>query len=223
MARRLARSPRRPAADSKQRILAAASTLFAERGFAATSVDRIAARARLNKAMIYYHFHSKQALYRAVLREILALMGSHVATIDATADTPLDKLDRFVATFVAQGAAHPHFAPIMLREVAEGGRRLDEDTYSAMARIVRTITGIVDQGRATGQFEPVDPILLYLTTVWPIMVYLATSPMRHAIARVARFDVHRLDADRFVRHVQLVNRRAVLPANAPHTPTGARS
>ena len=223
MARRPARSPRRPAPDSKQRILTAAAALFAERGFAATSVDRIAARARLNKAMIYYHFHSKHALYRAVLRELFALVGGQLAAIDATNAAPIDKLDHFVATFVTQGQLHPHFAPILLREVAEGGRRLDEETYTAMSRVVRTVTGIVEQGRADGAFEHVDPILLYLTTVWPIMVYLATSPIRHAIARVAHFDPARLDADRFVSHLQQINRRAVLPAGPVVTPAGVTS
>ena len=68
-----------------------------------------------------------------------------------------------------------------------------------MVRVVRAMTGIVDEGRAAGQFGPVDPILLYLTTVWPIVVYLATTPIRSAIARVAHFDVRRLDPDRFIR------------------------
>lgn len=212
-ARARPRTPRTPAPDSRQRILTAATALFAQRGFAATSVDRIAARAALNKAMIYYHFHSKQALYRAVLRETFVLISQQLDTIAASQLPPADKLDRFVAAFVTLGSAHPHFAPIMLREVVEGGRRLDEETYTAMHQIVRTITGIVEAGQRAGEFERVDPLLLYLTTVWPIMVYLATSPIRNAFARVARFDAARLDPERFIAHVQRMNRRAVMPVS----------
>ena len=219
-------APRRASAphapqDSRARILAAATAEFALRGFAATTVDRIAAHARFNKAMIYYHFASKQGLYRAVLRDIFTTMGDHLVRI---ADEPLppdQKLDRFVATFVSQGTAHPELAPIILREVAEGGRRLDEETYALMVRVVRTMTGIVEDGRAAGQFADVDPILLYLTTVWPIMVYLATTPIRSAIARVARFDASRLDPARFIAHLQHVNRRTLAPA-VPR-PTGVSS
>ena len=47
---------RRSAPDTRARILAAACVEFGAHGFAATTVDRIARRARVNKAMIYYHF-----------------------------------------------------------------------------------------------------------------------------------------------------------------------
>jgi TetR/AcrR family transcriptional regulator len=222
--RRLAPPGSLPLPDSRQRILDAASAEFARRGFTATTVDRIAAHARINKAMIYYHFHNKQALYRAVLNTIFTLMGDHLAAITASALPPIEKLDRFVRTFVTQGAAHPHFAPLVLREVVEGGRRLDEETYTVMVRVVRTMSGIIDEGCAAGVFQPVDPILLYLTTVWPVMVYLATAPIRSAIARVAHIDIARFDADRFIQHIQGINRRAVMPAAAfPQCPTGVAS
>jgi hypothetical protein len=48
--------PKSPSPDTRTRILAAASAEFGVHGFAATTVDRIARRARVNKAMIYYHF-----------------------------------------------------------------------------------------------------------------------------------------------------------------------
>jgi AcrR family transcriptional regulator len=219
------RTPRKatPVPDSRQRILAAATTEFALRGFAAATVDRIAARARLNKAMIYYHFHSKQALYSSVLRSIFTTMGDGLTAIAASDAKPADKLDRFVAAFVTQGQAHAHVAPIMLREIAEGGRRLDEETYGVMVRVVRAMTGIIDEGRAAGQFGPVDPILLYLTTVWPIVVYLATTPIRSALARVARFDPDRLDPERFIAHLQMLNRHAVMPTPPDASSTGEMS
>ena len=49
-------------------ILDAASAEFAERGFAGARVDEIAARAGVNKAMLYYRIGDKQTLYNAVLR-----------------------------------------------------------------------------------------------------------------------------------------------------------
>jgi TetR/AcrR family transcriptional regulator len=209
--------------DSRQRILNAATAEFALRGFAAATVDRIAARARLNKAMIYYHFHSKQTLYSTVLRSIFTTMGDRLTAIASSDAGPADKLDRFVAAFVTEGQAHSHVAPIMLREIAGGGRRLDEETYGVMLRVVRAMSGIIDQGRAAGRFGPVDPILLYLTTVWPIVVYLATTPIRNALARVAHVDVGRLDPERFIAHLQMLNRHAVMPTPPDPRSTGEMS
>src|SRR5512139_1529195 len=211
--------PGRPP-DSRQRILTAASEQFALHGFEGTTVDRIAARARLNKAMIYYHFHNKRALYTTVLRNVFTIMGGRLAAIAAPEGDPAAKMDRFVSTFVVEGQQLAHIAPIMLREIAAGGRRLDEETYTVMVRVVRAMTDIVDQGRRTGQFASVDPILLYLSTIWPIVVYLATTPIRSAIARVARFDASRLDPDRFIRHMQMLNRRALVPGEPISRPAG---
>jgi len=207
-------NPESRAPDSRQRVLGAATVEFALRGFEGTTVDRIAARARLNKAMIYYHFTSKRALYTRVLRDVFTAMGDRLSAIATSDAEPAVKMDRFVATFVLEGQTLSHVAPIMLREIAEGGRRLDEETYAVMIRVVRAMTEIVEEGRATGQFQAVDPLLLYLTTIWPIVVYLATAPIRSAVARVAHVDVHRLDPERFIRHMQMLNRRALMPAAA---------
>jgi AcrR family transcriptional regulator len=215
--------PQSRAPGSRHRILAAATAEFALRGFEGTTVDRIAARARLNKAMIYYHFHSKRALYTCVLRDVFTAMGGRLSAIAASDADPAEKMDRFVSTFVLEGQTLSHVAPIMLREIAEGGRRLDEETYSVMVRVVRAMTEIVEEGRATGQFADVDPLLLYLTTIWPIVVYLATAPIRNAVARVAHVDVHRLDPERFIRHMQMLNRRALMPAAAGAGPIGELS
>jgi len=75
---------------SRDRILAAATAEFALRGFEGTTVDRIAARARLNKAMIYYHFRSKKDLYSTVLRSIFTTMGDGLTAIAASNAAPAD-------------------------------------------------------------------------------------------------------------------------------------
>src|SRR5262250_2250755 len=57
------------AADhTKARVMAAASALFAERGFHGTTVRDIAQRAKVNLAAGHYHFGSKETLYLEVLR-----------------------------------------------------------------------------------------------------------------------------------------------------------
>jgi len=63
------------APGTKDRILDAAEQLFAERGFAATSLRRITAAAQVNLAAVNYHFHSKEALIRAVFARRLDLVN----------------------------------------------------------------------------------------------------------------------------------------------------
>src|SRR5215217_7859489 len=115
----------RPARVSPDRILVAAAAEFSERGYAGARVDRIARRARVNKAMLYYHFGSKQALYRILLLGTFSAAAAELRTIAEGDGSPAQKLERLVAGFAAFIESHPHLPAIMLREVAEGGVHLD--------------------------------------------------------------------------------------------------
>jgi AcrR family transcriptional regulator len=67
----------RPSEITRERILKAAERLFAERGYEATSVRAIVAKARVNQAAINYHFAGKDGLYREVLRTAFRALTEH--------------------------------------------------------------------------------------------------------------------------------------------------
>src|SRR5438045_9703083 len=108
-------APTVAASGTRSRILAAACDEFGARGFAATTVDRIARRARVNKAMIYYHFPNKRALYLAIIREHFAPITEKLGAIAAQPAAPADQLDRLIQSLVQSVDASKHFLPIFLR------------------------------------------------------------------------------------------------------------
>jgi AcrR family transcriptional regulator len=67
----------RPSEITRERILTAAERLFADRGYEATSVRAIVAKARVNQAAINYHFGGKDGLYREVLRTAFRALTEH--------------------------------------------------------------------------------------------------------------------------------------------------
>jgi AcrR family transcriptional regulator len=67
----------RPSELTRERILETAVWLFAERGFEATSIRTLAAKARVNQAAVNYHFKTKDGLYREVLREAIRALTKH--------------------------------------------------------------------------------------------------------------------------------------------------
>jgi AcrR family transcriptional regulator len=69
----LSRSERRAS------VLAAAATAFARTGFAATSMEDVAAAAGVTRLIVYRHFSSKEDLYRAVLTDVAARLGEEFA------------------------------------------------------------------------------------------------------------------------------------------------
>src|SRR5512138_3195328 len=99
------RPPRHAAAGSRERVFAAAAAEFASRGYAGANVDRIARAARLNKAMIYYHFRSKAALYREILRDMFGAVRAAIAAVEDSPADPADKIRAFVDAIAAAAEA----------------------------------------------------------------------------------------------------------------------
>jgi TetR/AcrR family transcriptional regulator len=209
----------RPARVSPDRILAAAALEFSERGFAGARVDRIARRARVNKAMLYYHFKSKEHLYRTLLRGLFATAAERIAAIASSDSSPAEKFDRAIAAFARLIEEHAVFPAIMMREVAEGGRHLDRDTLRALAGVPAAFGRIVQEGVAAGEFRPVHPVFAYFSVVTPIIFFLAAAPVRTELSRLHVVDLTALQPADFVRQMQEAARRSLARDLAATRPT----
>lgn len=164
--------------DSRARLLAAAGHEFAEHGFAGASVDRIARRARLNKAMIYYHFTNKLGLYREVLREMYRVVGARVGHLAERVDAPRDLLAAFVATVVHEACERPYFPRVVMRELADRARHIDADTLALAAAIPEALGRIMARGVRSGTFRPMHPAMAYFTMIGSILTFFGTAPLR---------------------------------------------
>jgi TetR/AcrR family transcriptional regulator len=205
----------RPRRASPDRILAAAAAEFAERGFAGARVDRIARRARVNKAMLYYHFTSKEELYRTLLRRTFTRAGERLHAIAASDAGAAEQLDRLIAAVAAFVSEHAFFPAIMLREVAEGGAHLDRDTLATLAVLPAAVGAIVSRGVESRAFRPIPPLAAYFTIIVPVVVYLAGAPIRKEMTAQHLLSTAPLTPGGFVKHMQDVARR-VLAADVPH-------
>ncbi len=198
----------RPARVTPDRILAAAAFEFAAHGFAGARVDRIARRARVNKAMLYYYFRSKQALYHTLLRAVFTRAAERIEAIASGGGAAPDKIDRVVSTFAEFIRDHEFFPAIMLREVAEGGAHLDRQTLRALVSVPRAFFAILQEGAADGALRPVNPLVAYFAVLAPIVFYLAAGPIRREVTARRLMNLGALSADDFVRQLQDAVRRA---------------
>ena len=200
----------RPARVTPERILTAAALEFAARGYAGARVDRIARRVRVNKAMLYYHFGSKQALYRALLLQTFSAAAERLRAVATGPDAPERKVEQLVAALAAFISEHAHFPAIMLREVADGGSHLDKPTLAAMASLPAIVGQVVADGAGTGAFRRVHPVMAYFTMFAPIVLYLGGAPIRKALAAHQLVDLADLSADAFIQQLQTSVRLALV-------------
>jgi TetR/AcrR family transcriptional regulator len=217
----------RTSGTTRTALLAAAAAEFAAHGFDGASVDDIARRARVNKAMIYYHFKDKEALYVEILRDVFRGLGARTAAIAAADTAPSAKIEAFIDSLNQMAASHPYMPPVMMRELASGATMLDADTLRLMHRIIQNLGLILDQGARSGAFVRADPVAVYFTVIAPIIFFRATAPVRAAMQRARLVDLKGLDSDAFASHLKTVaitvlaaHRRAAPPpaTRRPATP-----
>jgi TetR/AcrR family transcriptional regulator len=198
---------RRPAPGergSRERLLAAAAAEFAARGFAGANVDRIARAAGVNKAMIYYHFTNKSALYREIVGDMFHAVGARIREVAASGASPEEKVSRFVETIALEAEARPHFPAMWFREIAEGGTHLDHRTLREIAAIVHTLVGILQAGVDAGRFRRVHPLVVHGGIVGPIMLFYASAGLRKRLEKAGITGAARVSRADLVAHVQRV-------------------
>lgn len=215
---------RRPDVDSRAVIFTAAAHEFAERGFEAAGVDRIAAKARVNKAMLYYHFGSKLGLYMEVLRDMFRAVGERARAIADGPGSAEQKLDTWIATIVEEASARPWFPPIMLREIAAGTPHFDPDTLGMMNAVYGAVHDVIVQGQEEGAFREADPLLTHLTIMPAVLLYFARERALTRRVKTGMSITEPRKLDEFVRHMQGVARRTlrrdleVAPRGRPEGP-----
>ena len=102
---------------TKQKIIDASLIEFAKHGLAGARVDRIAEDAGVNKAMIYYHFGSKESLYMDVITDHIIQNTSLLRQNISDKESIEDVLDNLVETYITVFSKSPYFVNILLREL----------------------------------------------------------------------------------------------------------
>jgi len=197
----VATTKKRSARDSRAALFRAAAVEFSERGYDAAGTDRIAARARVNKAMLYYHFGSKRDLYLEIVRDMIRTVGARARAIADGPGTAEQKIDVWIAAIVEEAAARPWFPPIMLRELASGAPHFDADTFQMMNDVFAAVRDVIAQGQQEGTFRDVDPLLTHLTIMPPILIFFVRQRVLAATKLVKGLAEPR-QVDQFVRHMQ---------------------
>ena len=168
--------------ERRERILDAASTVFAEKGFAGARVDDIAARAGINKAMLYYHVGDKTALYSAVLLRNFGRVRLALDEALAAGGTARQRLEAVITALTRMVQRYPDHPRMMLREIASGAASLQPEVLGAMLEVVGVIRGLIAEGTAAGEFRAIDPVLTHLTLVGAVVFLNASTLIRDRAA-----------------------------------------
>ena len=153
-------------------ILAAALESFAERGFAATRLEDVAARAGISKGTLYLYFKGKEELFKAVVRATLVPNLARVEALAATFEGPSAQLlERLLLTIA--GVVGSRVGAIPKLVIAEAGNFPDLARFyldEVVRRGLRLIGAILRRGIERGEFRAVDVDHAVFCVIAPMLI-----------------------------------------------------
>lgn len=166
--------------ETRERILTEAVRAFGSRGYAATSLDALAAEVGIRKQSLLYHFPSKEELLEAAALHAARAMGD--ALEDALGADPggLDRLDALVVGAHRLADERPEVVAL-IREVARLGPPLSDRVAVALQPLVDAAVAWLEREMEAGEIRRQDPRVALLTIYSAVVGHLTESSVKRAL------------------------------------------
>jgi TetR/AcrR family transcriptional regulator len=175
---------RRDPAGTRQKLLSAARHEFARSGLAGARVDEIAARAGVNKQLVYHYFGDKDALYLAVLEWVYEEIRTQERKLNLEGLPPERAIRKLIEASFDHLAAHPDFI-VLLNDENRGGARHVRGSRRLEAMhspLVSMVSLILREGVREGVFRKgVNPVHLYISIAGLSYFFFSNTPTLSAI------------------------------------------
>lgn len=146
-------NPVETSASSAEKILWAATDLFAANHFNGVSIKEIAKKSGVNSALISYYFGGKKNLYQEVLNEQSNLFLNLIARVSYKELSPLAKLREYIAAISEVQKLHPHRIHLIYRELLTPTFMCDSFIKNRLYKIHKFMSDLVTDGIADGSIK----------------------------------------------------------------------
>lgn len=186
--------------DTRERLLDAATALFAEHGISATTVAKIAARVGVTSAMVHYYFKNRDHLLDAIVEERIMRFHAHVWDLMADSeDDPFTLVKGVVARIIEVADLMPWLPSLWIREIVSEGGLLLEKMLQRVTNEQKNqqFCDCISKSQKQGVINPnIDPRLLFTSIIGLTMLPLAAAKIWHRIP-----DLAGVSKDELNRHV----------------------
>jgi TetR/AcrR family transcriptional regulator len=177
--------------ESRAAILQAALREFSREGVAGARTDAIARAAGVNKALLYYYFKDKETLYAAALDQVFGGLTQSILPALSSDLPPREKLLAYVGAHFDYIASHPNYPRIAQGEMMRAARgkapQLERIAKQYFVPLFRRVAAVIEEGKAAGDFRPVDPMHFVPSMIAVIVFYFTNAPVLRMIGGIDPF------------------------------------
>jgi AcrR family transcriptional regulator len=174
--------------QTRHRLLETGRKIFAVQGLAGARVDLIAEESGVNKALINYHFRGKRGLYTAVLADLFERVAGDLEEMLLSEKDPARRLEIWPEKLWEVLDRHPDFAPLFVRELADGCNALTGEGLSSTARGLGLMTTTMAEGDLGREIGDPQPFTLHLLLLSTLLVAHISGPLRDKLATILPSD-----------------------------------
>ena len=139
-------------------IIAEATRLFAERGFAGTNLKDIAEATGLTRPALYHYVKSKDDILAKLVTELAELPAQALQAVSAEQGlTAPERLRRMARAVALQQATGPAKFQLLIRSEADLPAELVQRYADSRRLVLREFVEVIESGTTSGAFRPVDP------------------------------------------------------------------
>lgn len=182
-------SPRGTGGDKRERILAAAERIFAQRGFFHARVSEIAREAGVADGTIYLYFKSKDelliSLFESRMERVVVSLG---AAIESAGPSARDRLVAFLDTYAHMVVDNPALAEVLTVELRQSSKFMKEYQSRQFGDFLRLLAGLVSDGQEAGEFARELPAPVVARAIFGMLDELALAWL---LGRGEKFDILR--------------------------------
>jgi TetR/AcrR family transcriptional regulator len=152
-------------------ILAAGLKVFSQFGFRGSTLDQIAKEAGLSKPNMLYYFGSKDAIYRALLEQLLADWLEPIYTIDPEGD-PVEEILGYAKRKLSMSRDYPAESRLFANEVIQGAPRIHDTLTGELREVIDRLAHVIEGWVAARRMRDVDPYHLVFS-IWSMTQHYA--------------------------------------------------
>jgi AcrR family transcriptional regulator len=141
-----------------QRILDAATRVFATKGYHGTLVDEIAIEAATSKGGVYFHFPNKQAIFLALFDRLAELLRSRVESAVAAESTPVARAEAALRTVLETFASHRRLSRLCMVEALGAGPEFTSRMLAIRTTFAELIRVQLDAAVTASAIPPLDTV-----------------------------------------------------------------
>lgn len=174
--------------ESRASILKAAINEFSDHGIAGARTDAIARAAHVNKALLYYYFKDKDALYEAVLEHVFSGLRARVVPVLDSTLPPREKILQYLGTYfdyIAENSRIPRVVQSgWMWSGAKNSKHMQRIAKEYFRPIYERLAGLLREGTKAGEFRAVNPMDFLPSMVAVIVFYFSAAPTMKTLMKV---------------------------------------